>query len=190
MGDSMVDSNFELFHNVFPPGDPRVPFDPSRHAAFIDKVPPTLAAEWVAFGFGTYGSGFLWTMQPDEPVFDPEDWAALDGTGIQILRTAFGDLFIWQGGNVLWLNVLNGKATTLTSNIELLFESALIQKQFREDALLERMFNIAHKQHGKLGPDECYGFAPLPALGGAAVPENIVKVKLREYVAMAAQVVR
>lgn len=187
---TMVDSPLPGFHAAYAPDAPRIPFDPVAHADAARRVPAPLLAEWNAVGFGGYGGGLLWTPDPARPCFNPDDWAALDGSGIEILRTAFADLFVWQGGQVLWLNVLNGNAVALTPSIELLFESALLSKSFRADTLQERLFKTARKQHGSLAPDECYGFAPLPALGGAMTAKYVVKVKLREYVALAAQVYR
>jgi hypothetical protein len=187
---TMIESLLAGFHAAYPPDPLRVPFDATSHADAARRVPAPLLAEWQANGFGGYGGGFLWTPDPLQPCFDPADWRALDGSGIEILRSAFADLFVWQGGQVLWLNVLNGKATALTSNVELLFESTLLWKPFRADTLQERLFKTARKKHGALAPDECYGFAPLPALGGAMTAQHVVKVKLREYVALAAQVYR
>ena len=186
----MVNLPFASFHAAYPPDAPRLLFDAAVHADAARRVQPLLVAEWQAVGFGGYGGGFLWTPDPARPCFDPDDWAALDGSGIEILRSAFGDLFVWQNNQVLWLNVLDGKAVALTPKIELLFEFALLSKAFRADTLQERLFKTARKLHGKLEPDECYGFAPLPALGGAMTAQYVVKVKLREYVALVAQVYR
>jgi hypothetical protein len=184
----MTNATFPLFHTAFPPSRERIPFNPARHEALAAKVPAALAAEWRSFGFGAYGSGILWLPVPDEPFLDPDDWAALDGTGIEVLRSAFADVCLWQGGEFLWLNVHSGKSFSFNPSAEILFDSAMIEKHFRKSVLLEPLFRKARKRLDDLGPEECFGFAPLPALGGAIAEEYIIKTRMREYVAMAAQV--
>jgi hypothetical protein len=184
----MTNSAFQLFHKEFPPTGERVPYNPAQHDALAAKVPAALAAEWQNFGFGAYGAGLLWTPVPDEPFLNPDDWAALDGTGIEVLRTAFADVCLWQNEDFLWLNVHSGKSFSFSPIAEILFDSALIEKHFRKSILLERLFQGACKRFGDLGSEECFGFAPLPALGGAIEEEYIIKTQMREYVAMAAQV--
>lgn len=186
----MPSTLFPLFHAEFPPADARVPFDPLRHQTIATKVPAAVAAEWRSFGFGAYGAGLLWTPAPDEPFLDPDDWPVLDGTGVEVLRTAFADVILWQGERFLQVSVLSGKSFSYDTSPEVLFDSAMIAKQFRKSILLERLFHRARKRLGDLSSDECFGFAPLPALGGAIAEEYIIKTKMREYLVMAAQVLR
>jgi hypothetical protein len=179
-------TKFRKFHTVFPPDPQRVNFDPAKHDAVANKVPAAVAAEWREFGFGSYGNGILWTTVPDEPFLDSEDWPGLDGTGIEVLRSAFADVCLWQGERFLWLNVLSGKVHTYSANPEIVFLS-LIEPDFRKSVLLERLLGIARTRLGGLGPTECYGFSPLPALGGAVAEQYLIKAAMREYVAIAAQ---
>jgi hypothetical protein len=179
-------TTFEEFHAAFPPDQQRMSYSPSKHDALARKVPAAVAAEWREFGFGSYGNGILWTTLPDEPFLDPDDWSGLDGTGIEVLRSAFADVCLWQGGRFLWLNVLSGKLHTYSANPEIVFLS-LIKPDFRKSVLLERLLGIARKRLGDLGPTECYGFSPLPALGGAIAEQYLIKAAMREYVAISAQ---
>ena len=183
----MTTSQFPTFQAAFPPSTERVPYDPSRHDTLAARVPSPLAEEWRSFGFGAYGSGLLWIPVPDEPFLDPDDWPALDGTGIEVLRTAFADVCVWQGEQFLWQNVLSGNVTSFDPYVNIVFD-AMTEKTFRKSILMERLFRIARKRLGDLGSEECYGFAPLPALGGAMAEEHLIKTKMRPYLAMAAQV--
>ena len=185
----MTNEVFPLFHAAFALSGERVAYDPSRHDAIAARVPPAVAAEWRRVGFGAYANGLLWNPRPDEPFLDPQDWSALDGSGIEVLRTAFASVCLWQGERFLWLNVHTGKATPFNPSAEIMFDSVLIEKHFRKSVLLEPLFNKARKRLGELGPEECYGFAPLPALGGDIAEEYLIKAPMREYVATAAQVV-
>lgn len=186
----MAKTAFPLFHAEFPPAEERVPFDPLRDDGTLAKVPSALADEWRNFGFGAYGTCLLWTPVPDEPFLNPDDWPALDGTGVEVLRTAFADVLLWQNQRFLQVSVHSGKSFSYNTSAEVLFDSAMIEKHFRKSVLLEPLFHRARKRLGDLSSDECFGFAPLPALGGAVAEEYIIKTKMREYVAMAAQVLR
>src|SRR5262245_39471360 len=149
----MTTTMFRSFHAAFPPDKERVTYDPSKHDALAEKVPAALAAEWRAFGFGSYGSGILWTPVPDEPFLDPEDWPGLDGTGVEVLRSAFADVCVWQGGRFLWLSVHSGKIASFPPNAEIMFVT-MTQGDFRKSLLLERMFAVARKRYGDLGPED------------------------------------
>lgn len=182
----MTATIFRSFHAAFPPSGPRVPYDAERHSAFAERVPPKLVDEWKSCGFGPYGGGLLWTPPPDEPFLDAAEWRALDGTGIEVLRSAFANVCLWQGGAFRWVNVHTGSFADYGSNVEVVLD-ATTEKSYRKLAFLEPMFRKARKRLGDLAADECFGFAPLPSLGGAMEDEYVVKVKMREYLALLAQ---
>lgn len=179
---------FESFHEAFPPDSNREPYDAKRFSAFADKVPGELVSEWRQVGFGGFGNGFLWMPPPDEPLLDQSDWPSLDGSGIEIMRSAFGDVCLWQGDQFCWLSLYSGKLHAFSNDTEVFFHGRA-RKNFRETVLLERIFNIARDRLGDLNKDECYGFAPLPTLGGAIAEKYLIKTRMREYVAMVAQTV-
>jgi hypothetical protein len=179
-------SKFKSFHTAYPPDAKRVAYKPARHDAFAAKVPDALAEEWREFGFGSYAHGLLWMVEPDAPFLDADDWTGVDDSHIEVLRSAFADVLIWQGGEFRWLSVLSGKIHTYVDDPEVVFH-VLANKDFRKTTLLERLFGIARKKHGDLGANECYGFAPLPSLGGAIAEQHLMKTEMRPYLAMAAQ---
>jgi len=124
--------------------------------------------------------------RPDSVVLDIQ---LMGGTGIEVLRSAFADVCVWQGGRFLWLSVHSGKIATFSPNAEVVFD-AMTEKHFRKSVLLERLFAVARKRYGDLGAEDCFGFAPLPALGGAIAEQYLIKARMREYTATAAQVLR
>lgn len=165
-----------------------MPFEAAQHESWAAKVPSALAAEWRNTGFGAYGGGVLWTPVPDQPFLNPNDWGVLDGTGVEVLRTAFASVCVWQGGQFLWLNVHTGNVTPFYPSAEILFDAVLPEKNFRKQVLLTSLYQHACSRYGKLEPDECFGFAPLPNFGGATSEEYLIKTPMRGYVAMLAQV--
>lgn len=180
---------FSAFHAAFPPDPHHVPYEASKHDVFAEKVPAAVAAEWRERGFGSYGKGILWTVLPDEPLLDPADWPGLDGTGIEVLRSGFGDVCLWQGGRFLWLSVLSGKITKYSIHTEVVL-LAMNEPDYRKSVLRERLLKIGCERFGELTKDECFGFAPLPSLGGAIAEKYLMKTEMRPYVAMAAQAQR
>src|SRR5438552_967309 len=112
----MANTAFPLFHAEFPPGGKRVPYDPSRHDALAAKLPAALAAEWRSFGFGAYGAGLLWTPVPDEPFLDPDDWPDINGMGVEVLRTAFADVLLWQDERFLQVSIHSGKSFSYSTS--------------------------------------------------------------------------
>jgi len=107
---------------------------------------------------------------------------------IEVVRTAFASVCLWHNERFLWLNVHTGKATPFNPRIDIMFDSTLIETNFRKSVLLEPLFQKAVGRFGNLGPDECFGFAPLPALGGAMDEEYIFKTQMREYVGLVGHV--
>lgn len=185
-----MEDPFPAFHKAYAPGTTREAYDPSRHDALAAKVPTALVAEWRSIGFGPYGGGFLWTVTPDTPFVNQRGWMGLDGTGIEVLRTAFADVCLWQGGRFVWLNIHTGTVTTFSARADVMFDSTLIEANFRQSVLLERLFKVASKRFGQLGREECFGFAPFPPPGGVFKEKDLTKTPMREYVELAAHVVR
>lgn len=54
------------------------------------------------------------------------------------------------------------------------------------DRLLKGIQHIGRKRFEELSKDDCFGFAPLPALGGAIAEKYLIRTPMREYVAMSA----
>ena len=178
---------FYLFHESYLPNKEFIPFDIIKHEKYISKAPEDLLTEWKEFGFRGYNNGLIWTCDPNESILSYEDWPPLDGSGFEIMRTAFGDVCTLQNNEFLWLNIYSGRTTNFDPDPDIHFNYTLINKDFRTDFLMEKLFKTALKKLGPLSVDECYGFAPIPALGGAMKKEYLIKVKMREYISILSQ---
>ena len=64
-------------------------------------------------------------------------------------------------------------------------KSAIFNDRFLELA----RYREAVQALGPLQFDECFGYAPLPGLGGSRRVEHLRKYKLREHIALIAQAV-
>ncbi|TAF65394.1 MAG: DUF1851 domain-containing protein [Cytophagales bacterium] len=76
----------------------------------------------------------------------------------------------------------------MTGTFETLFDSGFVSKDYRKNVLWEPLHKKAIKKLGLFTKDECYGFAPLPALGGDYTSEYLIKTNIREYLTLLAQI--
>src|SRR5437588_4740969 len=71
------------------------------------RLPEPLLEEWNISGFAGFGNGFIWLTNPNEMQYVASEWD-LDPSSLVFGRTAFGDLFTWDGQNVRALFVQDG----------------------------------------------------------------------------------
>lgn len=183
----MKTSLLDEFHSHFPPSGKRIAYEPGRHAVYAERVSEALAHEWLVYGYGAYSDGLLRTPEPDSPLLDPEEWSFLDGSGIEILVTAFAGVLVWQGGELFFVDPHAEVVASMGDDIDAILEFGIVDRNFRKNVLMEPIFAKVVKKLGALDADECYGFAPLPALGGSLDVEHVIKTELRSYLSMAAQ---
>ena len=181
------DGMLEDYHNAFKANKDFKPFDPKIHNKYQSQIPAGLFKEWQEYGFRGYHEGFIWTCDPEDKIIDPLEWKGVEKDGIEILRSAFGDVCIFQNNKFEWLNIYTGKFSSFNANLNIHFNFTLIRESFREEFLLEKLFKVAVEDLGLLAWDECYGFAPLPILGGAMTKNYLIKVKVKEYLSLVAQ---
>lgn len=155
---------------------------------FEGKLPDKLLEEWKEAGLCSYGEGFLWTVNPEDYSDILEDWVENPTESYAFLRTAFGSIFFWDGSNNYLLNVLDKTISRFNDQIENIFDATLCNEEYLDKSLLRPMFKEALAKLGPLEKDECYGVLPPPAMGGAIIIEYVEKVKIREYMAILAQV--
>ena len=107
---------------------------------------------------------------------------------IVFARTAFANFYLWSKKNgVEQLYTQYKKVTVVSNELPFLFNFGLVQDNYLKNNLDLRLFNQAVKKFGELEYDECYGFEPVLALGGAEKIEFVKKVKLQPYLEILAQ---
>ncbi|MDX1958312.1 MAG: DUF1851 domain-containing protein [Leptospiraceae bacterium] len=183
-----MQTQFPLFHEMSAPDGNRKPYVDERHGYLVYKVPKEIFTEWKDFGFGSYDKGLVWLVDTTEPFLDLEEWEGLDGTEIEIVRLSFSDFYLWKVDSIIHLNVYTKKIRKMFGTFEDLFDSGFVSKDYRKNVLWEPLHKKAIKKLGLLSEDECYGFAPLPTLGGDYKQEYLIKTNIREYLAFLAQV--
>lgn len=73
----------------------------------------------------------------------------------------------------------------MISGLEL-FITLLKDNGFTKRFFTQDLYGEAVNKYGKLAYDECFGYVPLLALGGKESVENIKKVKMKEHIAVIA----
>ena len=95
----------------------------------------------------------------------------------------------WQESQYLVLvNYRKGVSHVMYDGFEFFLED-LMDGDFDEEYLSMRKYNAAEKKYGPLAYDECFGYVPLLGLGGRETVNNLRKVKIREHIALIAQMV-
>ncbi len=159
---------------------------------YQDKLPVPLIEFWKTNGWCGYAEGLIWTVNPSDFHDTLKNWvkSPSDNFAIVFVRTAFGDLFLWYKGIVYYLNIQNGKITSITNDIFEFFDDFLCRENILKKVLKQDIFQDAFKNLGQLKFDECYAFVPTLALGGSGEIDTLQKVKLREHLGLLAQLIR
>lgn len=160
--------------------------DENALQTFKDKLPAGLIDFWKAYGFGIFMNGYLKLIDPAtfQPVFDE----AYDNRENEIVFaiTAMGDCLTWTGDAIRAVYFKNGYDSIIESgdDMEWFFDMDLADAGFLRDHLNDGPYLAAKEELGEPGYDECYGYVPLLASGGAEKKENLRVVKIKEYIAL------
>ncbi|KEO81840.1 T6SS immunity protein Tdi1 domain-containing protein [Tumebacillus flagellatus] len=156
---------------------------------FAGKIPAELAAIWQQYGFGTLLTGYLKIINPDQFQDVLHTSYFRSRVAIPILATAMGDLITWEENRYVRLvNYRKGKFQGISAGFEFFF-SDLEDPQFLTKDLDAAPFLEAVREYGAPKYDECFGYVPLLALGGAEKVENLKKVQLLEHLRLITELV-
>lgn len=156
---------------------------------YASTLPPELLNVWRDYGFGTLLDGCLKIINPDEYQDLLHDTYALSDSAIPVFATAFAGLLTWEKGRYLrFINYQNGTFEGVCAGLNF-FWGDLADGVFNDRFLELARYQKAIQALGPLRFDECFGYAPLPGLGGSRRAEHLRKYKLREHIAFIAQAV-
>ncbi len=203
-----LDESFDYFyhHKGFGPQIDSTPVPEPILEAYRGKLPDALLTYWRAMGWGGYGNGLLWLV-------DPRDYAEVLNAWIHatnfygkdryhvFARGAFGDLYVWgeRTGPSLHINSpysmifpSDDSADMARGEADLLLQTWLIvceKDAFdMEDDNKKPLFERAVKLLGRPGPDEMFAFVPALVLGGPSRLDHLQKVNAVEHLMFLAQV--
>lgn len=156
--------------------------------AYAGKLPDELLQYWKETGWCAYSDGLLWTVNPDDYKAVLAEWLEKPTGAYAFVRSAFGHIIYWDGENAQLLDVLDGVVAELAFSMNLTFNAVLCEDSYLDAVLKRDLFEEALPKLGPPARDECYGFHPAIALGGPGTADTLRKVKLREHLALLAQV--
>jgi hypothetical protein len=154
-----------------------------------DLLPDDLVT-LISQGEGSYMDGYLWIIDPlDYQDILEEVYKPVEGPCTCIARDAFGGLYVWEGESIVYIDVRHGNAKVIGRKISVFFNKIITDWEYLSGELQLENFYPAKEALGDLSVDECYGYAPLPGLGGSEKVEDLQKVKIKEHLSIIAQAV-
>jgi hypothetical protein len=180
-------SSFDKFKKKHGPPSQCEKVSASSLKAYAGKLPGELLEEWKQTGWCAYGDGLLWTVNPEDFADILPDWIENAEGAYAFLRTGFGGIYYWNGSEANYVDVLFGGVWSLFDTMELNFNEMLCDDTYLDDVIRRQEFKEALPRLGAPARDECYAFVPAIALGGAVESENLERAKLREHLAILAQ---
>ena len=154
---------------------------------YAHALPEEIVELWRTGGRRTYVDDFFWVVNPDDYKDSLDTIYAESGDSIVVARDAFGDLFIWEGGSLQFVNIRHGYAEVVGMDMKVFFNKLATHWESFSKKLKADQYPEAREKLGRLHPDECYGYVPILAAGGPEKIENLRKVKVKEHLSIIAQ---
>ncbi|RKM55775.1 DUF1851 domain-containing protein [Butyrivibrio sp. X503] len=152
-------------------------------------LPSELLDVWRDYGFGQMLDGYIKIINPDEYKEILRESYFRAEEAIPIMMTAFGDVITWEDNRYIRMICFkDGVFKGLGAGFKYFF-SNMLDEDFQKDFFEPDLFKCANEKLGKPEFDECYGFVPLLGLGGKRSADNLEKVKVKEYIAIIAQMI-
>lgn len=183
---SVLETTFKLFAINFQEREKYSLFDEESALKLAKKVPDELLNLMKEEELFTFENGMFFLVNPLEYRLINQDWKLDIDECYIFLRTAFGDLFYWDGHSIKIIHVNSAVSNSLSSNMAKFFNFSLPDKRYNQGTLFGRFLKKAKTNLGKLAPDECYGFVPALPLGGKESANSLQKVKINEYLSLLA----
>jgi len=181
---------FEDFEAMYGPSAECLAPSEEQLRLYRGSVPDLLIQEWLENGWCAWGDGLLWTVDPAQFADVIEDWVGFDGAPpIVFLRSAFGHLYFWCEGAVYSLEVQRGSLARVSDDISRMF-TLLCDSEVRDRILQAPLYARALPLLGRISRDECYAFEPALALGGSGTIDTVRRVRVREHLAILAEIHR
>ena len=140
-------------------------------------LPPVLVGTWAERGWCAYGGGLLWLTDPDDYAEITALWKPDAKNMPCFARTAFGDLFLWKGTGVTFIDVVEGETWNFPGSWEE-FEKFVTEPVWRMSALRTDVFEEALARVGPPEYEEVYAFEPAVSLGGPATADTVERRNL------------
>lgn len=192
-----MDEDFEGMTSALPLHHPRTYPTSDQIKQYEGELPSRLLNYWEAYGWGAFGNGMFWLVDPTGFTSTLDAWCRdlvdIDGAYV-IGRSAFGKLMVWKKGHGKFMHIVPFEHTILTFAPNKFVQAGKEDFSFGvmisqvdpgsldyEDKREKPLFKRALKKLGPLEEDEMYAFVPALSLGGAAEVASLEKVMMKEH---------
>jgi hypothetical protein len=165
----------EQFHKTFGKPTHYAEWSASAHQRLNDRLPAPLLALLASDGFSSYKGQSLWLCDPDEMPSEKSAWLEAFPKAEIFMRTAFGDMFFWDGKNIWTCMVHLASILFAANDMSWFLGHTLHFKPFLRTIGVPGFTNRGKKACGPLKPDEVYIWNPALALGGSSESSAIDK---------------
>ena len=149
--------------------------------AYREKLPKQIIQIWEEYGFGSFMSGFLKTINPENFQDLLNRAYSVGEYSVPVFSTALGDLIVWEENSYLRVLRFRHCISLIMEKGCDYFLSDLADEEYVEEFLKPKNYYIALQNQGALKYDECFGYVPLLCLGGLENASQLEKVKLLEH---------
>jgi len=186
-----MDEDFELLINTLPALEPRAYPSSTQIEQFEGKLPYRLLDYWKEHGWGAFGQGIFWLVNPMDYADMLEIWCEnlVDTKDAYVIgRSAFGELIVWKKGHGRLLQIAPLEHTVYSYapnkyvkagkedfSLGVFISQIDLDMLDFEDESEKPLFKRAVKKLGMVGQDEMYGFEPALSLRGSARLASLVK---------------
>jgi hypothetical protein len=152
------------------------------------RVPEEILEAWREHGTGYLGDdGFVRLLDPDHADAMLDGMISFPDGGTVVFSTGLGDLIAWVGDR-WWVVQFRWGVIDITDAGATPAFLAMLQSEAGLDAFLARQpYPSAVAAQGIPGPDQCFGYVPLLALGGPATPDHLQLGGMWEHIAVILQ---
>ena len=181
-------SKLNDFYTMYGEGDKYSDFTTEQVDKWKGRLPDFLLEEWHTKGLRSFENGFIWFTNPDYFQHPLSEWLPESDNFSVYARSAFCDLWIWDGEKTLLLDVHYARLVSFRMPVELILNFTLVQHETRKDMLNIDTFNKVKRRIGSPDWDEMYAYVPAIALGGSMEEvDSIDRVKVVEHMSFLSQ---
>lgn len=178
----MSDIDLKKYQKVLGPGTQYRALNGSELSDLQESVPPIMHGLLSDSGLCSYQKQKIWFCDPRDYTLVAERFTNIIPNGRVLARTAYGELFIWDGEAYWFVMVHEGTIMWLIGDDNWFFSYVIAQEEFTPGSMRNAL-----KQAGELEWNEIYTYVPALALGGDRRDSKIERVKLNEGVAILAE---
>lgn len=159
------------------------PISPETIARFAGSAPDALVQAWREHGAGLVGDGFIRVVDPDRAVTMLDGVMGMPPGTVPVFTTALADLIVYIAPAFHVLRFRYGVIDLLG------VDGAQLLADVQDDEFLDRVLTRTNYAEGAArlgvpGPDECFGYVPLLALGGREQAARLDRGGLWEHLAI------